>query len=91
MIRSTKNKEKAPRAIHINELRRTLDVCRIDRARVDVECWAMDGRILHYKDWLVKSGSWRQGTHNLLNPLNGQVRKVRDVFIFRLNGHPVYL
>lgn len=79
------------RAIHINEMRRLLDLSRIDRETVDIECWASDGRILRYKNWFVKSGSWVKGSHNLLNPVNGQIRKVIDVLIFRINGRPVYL
>lgn len=40
---------------------------------------------------MVKSSSWQQGTHNLYNPVNHQIRKVRDIFIFRYNDHPIYL
>lgn len=32
-------KEKTPRAIHINELRRALDISRIDRTPVNLDCW----------------------------------------------------
>ena len=83
--------EKANRAIHINELRRSLDISRIDRAPVDIDCWKLDGNIISYRGWLVSSSSWREGTHRLRNPQNGQIRKVRDVFIFRYNNHPIYL
>lgn len=80
------------KAIHINELRRSLDISRIDRSPVDIDCWkASDGSIIHYRGWLVTSSSWREGTHRLRNPVNNQVRKVRDVFIFRYNNHPIYL
>ena len=47
--------------------------------------------IIQYRGWLVKSSSWQQGTHNLYNPVNHQIRKVRDIFIFRYNDHPIYL
>lgn len=80
-----------PKAIHINELRRSLDISRIDRAPVDIDCWKLDGTIIHYRGWLVSSSSWRDGTHRLRNPQNGQIRMVRDVFIFRYNNHPIYL
>ena len=66
-------KDTTPKAIHINELRRALDISRIDRTPVDLDC------------------SWQQGTHNLYNPVNHQVRKVRDIFIFRYNDHSIYL
>lgn len=85
-------KDTTPRAIHINELRRALDISRIDRTPVDLDCWkGSDGSIIQYRGWLVKSSSWQQGTHNLYNPVNHQIRKVRDIFIFRYNDHPIYL
>ena len=80
------------KAILINERRRSLDISRIDRSPVDIDCWkASDGYIIHYRGWLVTSSNWREGTHRLRNPVNNQVRKVRDVFIFRYNNHPIYL
>lgn len=80
------------KAIHINELRRSLDISRIDRSPVDIDCWkGSDGTIIHYHGWYVTSSNWREGTHRLRNPVNNQVRKVRDVFIFRYNNHPIYL
>lgn len=80
------------KAIHINELRRALDISRIDRSPVDIDCWkGSDGTIIHYHGWYVTSSNWREGTHRLRNPVNNQVRKVRDVFIFRYNNHPIYL
>lgn len=80
------------KAIHINELRRSLDISRIDRSPVDIDCWkASDGSIIRYRGWLVTSSNWREGIHRLRNPVNNQVRKVRDVFIFRYNNHPIYL
>lgn len=80
------------KAIHINELRRSLDISRIDRSPVDIDYRkASDGSIIHYRGWLVTSSNWREGTHRLRNPVNNQVRKVRDVFIFRYNNHPIYL
>ena len=90
MANNTDNK--TAKAIHINELRRALDISRIDRTPVDLDCWkAGDGAIIHNRGWLVKSSSWQQGTHNLYNPVNHQIRKVRDIFIFRYNDHPIYL
>ena len=47
-------KEKTPRAIHINELRRALDISRIDRTPVNLDCWkAADGYIILRRGWLV--------------------------------------
>lgn len=40
-------KEKTPKAIHINELRRALDISRIDRTPVDLDCWEGSRRLHH--------------------------------------------
>lgn len=79
------------RPIHLTDMQRALDHSRIDREPVDIDCWATDGRILQYRQWLVTSNSWRQGTHRLHNPRSGEVRQVRDIMIFRFNGYNVYL
>ena len=72
MANNTDNK--TAKAIHINELRRALDISRIDRTPVDLDCWkAGDGSIIQYRGWLVKSSSWQQGTHNLYNSLAAAV------------------
>lgn len=89
MANNTDNK--TAKAIHINELRRALDISRIDRTPVDLDCWkAGDGSIitigLARQEFLMATG-----THNLYNPVNHQIRKVRDIFIFRYNDHPIYL
>ena len=55
MANNTDNK--TAKAIHINELRRALDISRIDRTPVDLDCWkAGDGSIIQYRGWLVKIG-----------------------------------
>lgn len=82
---------KPERAIHLTEMQRAMDHSRIDREPVDIDCWDMKGNIVEYRQWRVVSNQWRQGTHRLQNPVNGQVRMVRDVMIFQFNGHPVYL
>lgn len=78
-------------AVHINDMRRILDHARIDRQTVDVKCWKSTGDIIHYNGWLVRRSSWREGTHLLQNPVNGEIRLVRDVCIFEINGLMVYL
>ena len=49
------------------------------------------GELRRYDGWQVISSHWRGGTHNLLNPSSGQKRKVIDVMMFEINGHPIYL
>jgi hypothetical protein len=78
-------------AIHINDMRRQMDICRIMNRRVDIWAWRSTGETIHYDGWLVKGGHWRGGVHRLMNPDNGQIRAVPDIFIFKFNKHSIYL
>lgn len=84
-------KTKVKSAIHLKEAQLFLDECRRTREKVWVTALKKDGSIRHYDGWIVQSSHWTAGTHDLLNPKSGQVRKVRDVLIFNVNGHPLYI
>lgn len=78
--------------IHINDMRKALDIAAIRNQTVNLKCWKIStGDILTYDGWLVKSGHWRGGTHRLINPRNRQIREVRDVCIFEFMGHEIYM
>ena len=77
--------------IHMKEGQQLLDVARDTRQRVFVTAWDSQGNIIHYDGWLVSSSNWRGGWHRLLNPVNKQIRTVPDIFMFNINGHPIYL
>ena len=82
----------AKKPIHINEMRRQLDIAAIRSQTVNLRCWKLStGDIIEYNGWLVKSGHWRGGTHKLINPQNRQIRVVRDICIFEFMGHEIYL
>ena len=68
-----------------------LDECRERHEPVWLVTLTKEGEIRRYDGWLVISAWWTRGTHDLMNPRNGQKRKVRDVLIFSINGHPVYI
>ena len=79
------------KAIYLKEAQLFLDECKRTRERVNVTAMTKEGEVVRYEGWIVQSSWWNAGTHDLLNPVNGQVRKVRDVLIFDINGHPVYI
>ena len=82
----------AKKPIHINEMRRQLDIAAIRSQTVNLRCWKLStGDIIEYNGWLVKSGHWRGRTHKLINPQNRQIREVRDICIFEFTGHEIYL
>nr|DAY94271.1 MAG TPA: hypothetical protein [Caudoviricetes sp.] len=75
------------RAIHINEARKILD----SQDPVDLKVWEMStGEILEYTEVVCFSSYFRGGTRKLRFP-NKQIREVRDVCIFEINGLEVFL
>ena len=82
---------KVKSAIHLKEAQLFLDECRRTHEVVTVVALTKEGEIHRYEGWQVLSSWWQRGAHDLLNPKNGQKRKVRDVLIFEINGHPVYI
>lgn len=81
----------AKNAYHINDVCLLLDQAKADEAAVNLMAWTSDGRVIDYSGWLVKGGSWRGGFHRLMNPANGEVRTVPDIYIFNFLGKPVFL
>ena len=78
-------------AIHLKEAQLFLDECLRTHELVTVVALTKDGEKITYKGWQVISSWWTRGTHDLRNPQSGQMRKVRDILIFEINGHPVYM
>jgi hypothetical protein len=83
--------QKVKSAIHLKEAQLFLDECKRTREPVWVVALSKDGTLHRYDGWLVQSGHFTAGTHDLVNPKSGQMRKVRDVLIFYVNGHPIYI
>lgn len=76
--------------IQMKQGQQILDVARESRQKVFVKAWDSKGNI-EYNGWLVSSSNWRGGWHRLLNPVNNEIRTVPDIFMFNINGHPIYL
>jgi hypothetical protein len=77
--------------IHINEGLQLLDIARDSRQRVNILAWDSKGNIIEYKGWMVSSSDWRRGWHRIVNPVNNQIRTVPDIYMFNINGRPIYL
>ena len=78
-------------AYHLTEVLRLLAKAERDRSTINLKAWTSDGETVDYTGWLVRGSSWRGGFHRLVNPANGEVRTVPDIFIFNFLGKPVYL
>ena len=79
------------RPIQMKEGQQLLDIARETGQKVTVKAWDSKGNIIVYAGWLVSSSNWRGGWHRLLNPVNREIRTLPDIFIFNINGHPIYL
>lgn len=83
------SKTKTP--LYLKEAQLFLDDCKQKKEAVYITALTKDGELRHYDGWLVQSSHWQAGTHDLRNPKSGQLRKVRDILIFEINNHPVYI
>ena len=82
---------KTKKAIHLKDAQLFLDECKRTREKVCVVALSLKGELLRFEGWLVQSSHWTAGTHDFYNPVSRQIRKVRDILIFEINGHPVYI
>ena len=49
------------------------------------------GDILHYKDATYVGQNRRGGTHTIRLMDSGQIRTFRDITLFNIDGHPIYI
>ena len=82
---------KTKSAIHLKEAQLVLDECKRTHEKVWVTALKQNGEKMILDGWLVQSSWWEAGTHDFYNPVSRQIRKVRDILIFEINGHPVYI
>jgi len=75
------------RKIHISTARLLLnagDPC-------DICIWTKSGEIQRYRNCISLRYDFYNGTRNIKLLNSGQIRKVRDVCIFQVNGQEVFL
>lgn len=77
--------------IHFNEMLHLLAIAEERRQTVNVKAWKLDGHIVEYRGWLVHHDYWKGGFVSLRNPVNKQIRRIPQIFIFEINNHKVYL
>lgn len=77
--------------IYYKEAQKFLDECIKTRELVSLTVLLQDGTLRRYDGWMVISSHWKGGSHTLKSPTSKEIRKVRDILIFNINGHPIYL
>lgn len=75
------------RQIHISTMRAMLDA----GDPVDIRLWTKSGEIQLWRNCVSLRYDFRAGTRNIKLLDSRQIRKVRDVCIFEINGLEVYL
>ena len=74
-------------SIHISTLRRMLKA----GDPVDIKLWTKSGEIQCWRNCIPLRYNFYQGTRQMKLLDSRQIRQVRDVCIFEINGIPVHL
>ena len=75
------------RAIHITTMRKMLEA----GEPVDIRLWTRSGEIQEWKNCISLRYDFYAGTRNMKMLSSGQIRKLRDVCVFEINGMEVFL
>lgn len=82
---------KVLKSISLQEAKAYLDECAAKHEAVSIVALARDGHKVVMNGWTVTSGNSVGRTHNYRSNESGEVRKIIDVLLFYVNGHPVYI
>lgn len=74
-------------AVHINTARAMLNA----GDPVDLSVWKKDGSIMELKNCITLHYDFRGGWRNIKLLESGEMRRIRDCLIFRINGLEVFL
>ena len=58
---------------------------------VDITFWTKDGELVTLLDVVGLRYNFRSGTHNIKVLASRQIRTIRDVCLYKINGLTVYL
>ncbi|MBQ9218067.1 MAG: hypothetical protein IJ160_07860 [Muribaculaceae bacterium] len=75
------------KAVHITTARKMID----SGDPVDLKVWAKDGRMLHLQNCIGLRYNFRSGTRQVKLLTSRQIRTIRDVLMFEINGLTIYL
>lgn len=75
------------KAVHITTARKMID----SGDPVDLKVWAKDGRVLELQNCIGLRYNFRSGTRQVKLLTSRQIRTIRDVLMFEINGLTIYL
>lgn len=73
--------------IHISTARKLID----SGDPVDMKVWKKDGSVMHMKRCVGLRYDFRSGTRTVKILASREIRRIRDVCIFEVNGQTVFL
>ena len=76
-----------PSAIHISTARLILN----SHDPVDIKAWKADGSVMELNRCISLHYDFYSGVRNIKVLSSGQIRKIRDVCIFEVNGLEVFI
>jgi hypothetical protein len=76
-----------PNKIHITTMRHMLN----SGDPIDISVWTAKGEIQHHHNCVSLRYNFYSGTRNIKLLSSGQIRKIRDCCIFRINNCDVFL
>ena len=75
------------RSIHITTMRKMLDA----GEPVDIKLWTKSGEVQKWNNCISLRYNFYAGTRNIKLLSSGQIRRLRDVCVFEVNGLEVFL
>ena len=75
------------RSIHISTMRKMLDA----GEPVDIKLWTKSGEVQEWNNCISLRYNFYTGTRNIKLLSSGQIRRLRDVCVFEVNGLEVFL
>ena len=75
------------KAIHITTACKMIDA----GDPVDLKVWSKDGRVLELRNCIGLRYDFRSGTRRVKLLASRQIRTIRDVLMFEINGLTIYL
>ena len=73
--------------LNIAQARKIID----SKQPFDVSFWKQNGEIVHAKDVVCTSSNFERNTINIKYMVSGEIRKIKALLVFNINGEEVYL
>lgn len=73
-------------SIHLNDAKKIMN-----SGQVSLDFVASDGKVIHVENCVALKPSKRTGTRTIKLIPSGEIRRIRDALILRVNDIPVYL